>query len=162
MATEDRKFTAFEANGKLFQYCRMPFGVTNRVSTFQRIIDNLIEKYKLKKTYADLDNVTVTGRDKDEHNKNLKALLNAASSEGFTLNEKKFVYSATELDLLGYKVFHNTIKPDPARLQPLINLPVPSTKKELSVAYKCLLITLVGSKISLQRLHRSLELKRFH
>ena len=42
------------------------------------------------------------------------------------------MYSATELDLLGYKVFHNTIKPDPARLQPLVNLPVPSTKKELT------------------------------
>ena len=49
LATEDRKFTAFEANGKLHQYCRMPFVVTNGVSTFQRIIDNLIEKYKLKK-----------------------------------------------------------------------------------------------------------------
>ena len=88
LAMEDRKFTAFEANGKLYQYCRMPFGVTNGVSTFQQIIDNLIEKYKLKKTYAYLDNVTVTGRDKDEHNQNLKALLNAASCEGFMLNEK--------------------------------------------------------------------------
>ena len=39
------------------------------------------------------------------------------------------MYSATELDLLGYRVSHKTIKPDPARLQP--NLPVPSTKKEL-------------------------------
>ena len=127
----NRKFTAFEANGKLYQYCRMPFRVNNGVSTFQRMIDNLIEKYKLMKTCAYLDNVTVTGRDKDKHNQNLKALLNAASCEGFTLNEKKFVYSATELDLLGYKVSHNTIMPDPGRLQPLINLPVPSTKKEL-------------------------------
>ena len=70
LATEDQKFTAFEANRKLYQYCRMPFGVTNGVSTFQRIIDNLIEKYKLKKIYAYLDNVAVTGRDKDEHNQN--------------------------------------------------------------------------------------------
>ena len=66
----------------------MPFRVTKGVSTLQRIIDNLIKKYKLKKTYAYLDNVTLTGRDKDEHNQNLKALLNAASCEGFTLNEK--------------------------------------------------------------------------
>ena len=116
LATEDRKFTAFEANGKLFQYCRMPFGVTNGVSTFQQIIYNIIEKYKLKITYAYLGNVTVTGRDKDEHPQNLKALLNAASCEGFTLNEKKSVYSATELDLFNYRVSHNTIKPDPARL----------------------------------------------
>ena len=107
----------------------MPFGVTNGVSPFQRIIDNLIEKYKSKKTYAYLDNVTVTGRDKDEHNQNLKALLNAASCEGFTLNEKQSVYSVTELDLLGYRVSHNTIKPDPSRLQPLINLPVLQQKR---------------------------------
>ena len=64
LLTEDRKFTAFEANGKLYQYCRMPFGVTNEVTTIQRIIDYLIEKYKLMKTYTYLDNVTVTGRDK--------------------------------------------------------------------------------------------------
>ena len=70
----------------------MPFGMTNGVSTFQRIIDNLIEKYKLKKIYAYLDNVTVTGHDKNEHNQNLKALLNAASCEGFMLNKKKFCY----------------------------------------------------------------------
>ena len=43
----------------------MPFGVTNGVSTFIRMIDNLIEKYKI---CAYLDNVTVTGRNKDEHN----------------------------------------------------------------------------------------------
>ena len=131
LETEDRKFTAFKGNGKLYQYCCMPFGVTNGVSTFQRIINNPIEKYKLKKTYAYQDNNTVTGRDKDKHNQNLKALLNAASCEGFTFNEKKSVYSAIELDFLGYRVSHNTIKTDSAQLQPLINLPVPSTKKEL-------------------------------
>ena len=107
LATEDQKFAAFEANGKLYQYCRMPFGMTNGVSTFQRIIDNRSEKYKLKKTYAYLDNATVTGRDKDEHSQNLKVPLNAASCEGFKLNEKKSVYSATELDSLGYRISHN-------------------------------------------------------
>lgn len=131
LAVEDRKFTAFEANGRLYQYCRMPFGVTNGVSTFQRIIDNLIEKFNLVQTFAYLDNVTVTGHNREDHDRNLKALLNAARIEGFTLNESKSVYAVTELDLLGYRVSHNTIKPDPERLQPLIDLPVPSTKREL-------------------------------
>ena len=53
----------------------MPFGLTNGLPTFQQIIDNLIEKYKLKKTYDYFNNVTVTGHDKNEHNQNLKALL---------------------------------------------------------------------------------------
>jgi len=32
---------------------------------------------------------------------------------------------------LGYRVLYNKIKPDPTRLQPLIKLPLPSTKREL-------------------------------
>ena len=31
---EDKKFTAFEANGCLNQFRKMPFGVTNGVATF--------------------------------------------------------------------------------------------------------------------------------
>ena len=41
----DRPFTTFEADEKWYHYTRLPFGVTNGVSCFQRIVDNLIEKY---------------------------------------------------------------------------------------------------------------------
>ena len=33
----ERKYTAFEAAGSLYQFCRIPFGVTNGVANFQRI-----------------------------------------------------------------------------------------------------------------------------
>ena len=112
----------------------MPFGMTNGVSTLQRIIDNLIEKYKLQKTYVYINNITITGRKKHEHNQNLKALLNAPSCKGFTLNGKKSVYSATKSDLPDCRVSHNTVNPGHTRLQPLINLLVPSTKRNISVA----------------------------
>ena len=32
---KDQEFTAFEVCGKLFQYRRLPFGVTNGISVFQ-------------------------------------------------------------------------------------------------------------------------------
>ena len=35
---EDKPYMAFEANGKLYQFCRIPFEVTNGVACFQRII----------------------------------------------------------------------------------------------------------------------------
>jgi len=52
LATEDRAYAAFEADGKLYQYCRLPFGVTNGVSCFQRIIDSVIADNDLKQTFA--------------------------------------------------------------------------------------------------------------
>ena len=78
------------------------------------------------------------------------------------VKRKKFCLFCYRIDLLGYRVSHNTIKPDPALLQPLINLPVSSTKKEFKRCLGMSLITLVGSKISLRKLHRSLELKQFY
>ena len=38
----DREYTAFEADGQLFQYTRLLFGVTNGVSMFQQMIQGII------------------------------------------------------------------------------------------------------------------------
>ena len=89
-----------------------------------------IPKYSLKRTYSYLNNVTVTGVDKNEHDRRLTALLDVAKGEGFIFNENKSVFAVTELNLLGYRVYQNTIKPDPNRLQSLINFPIPCTKKK--------------------------------
>ena len=75
----DREYTAFEADGKLYQYTRLPLCVTNRVLHFQRIIQEIIQKYKLQGTYAYLDSITLVGADRDDHDRNLNALLKAAA-----------------------------------------------------------------------------------
>ena len=106
----DRPFIAFKADGKLYQYTRLPFGVTNGVSCFQRIVDNLIEKYNLIVTYAYLENITVSGRDDCDHNDNLNSLFDAAKCEGLTFNKSKCLFSRREINLLGYRVSHYKIK----------------------------------------------------
>ena len=131
LSPEDRPYTAFEACGKLYQYTRLPFGVTNGVSFFQRIVDELIEKYELYGTFAYLDNITVSGIDKNDHDFKLRALLNAAKAEGLTFNDSKCVYCRTEIDLLGYRISHNVIQPDPERLRPLLEMKCPVSKSEL-------------------------------
>ena len=41
------------------------------------------------------------------------------------------LFARTEIDLLGYRVSHNLIQPDPERLRPLHDLPLPQKKAEL-------------------------------
>ena len=57
----DKQYTAFEADGGLYQFCRIPFGVTNGVAAFQRIMDQLIQYHELSGTFVYLDNITVCG-----------------------------------------------------------------------------------------------------
>ena len=128
---EDRKYTGFEALGNLYQFTRMLLGVTNGVSAFQRIIDSVIKKHKLKRTYAYLDNITVGGVTAEEHDKNLLAFLKASQEENLTFNDQKTVKRVTEIDLLGYRLSMGSIRPDPNRMKPLVELKPPTSPQEL-------------------------------
>ena len=94
---EDKKFTAFEANGCLYQFRRMPFGVTNGVATFQRIMNDFITSEGLLDTFAYLDNVTICGKNQAHHDYNLERFLKAAKSRNLNYNPQKCVFSTKTL-----------------------------------------------------------------
>ena len=74
----DLKYTGFEANGGLYQFCCIPIGVTNGVAIFQRTMDKFVEDESLKDTFSYLDNITVAGRDQKEHDANVRKFHEAA------------------------------------------------------------------------------------
>ncbi|XP_018403046.1 PREDICTED: uncharacterized protein LOC108779970 [Cyphomyrmex costatus] len=121
----ERKYTAFEAGGKLYQFLRVPFGVTNGVACFQRIIDQIVQDEGLEDTFPYLDDVTICGKTQQEHDRNLERFLAAAQKYNLTLNQKKCIFSVRSVTLLGYVISNKTIKPNPDRLQPLLDLPIP-------------------------------------
>ncbi|KAL7633690.1 UNVERIFIED_CONTAM: hypothetical protein RMT77_015644 [Armadillidium vulgare] len=127
----DKPYTAFEACGKLYQFCRIPFGVTNGVACFQRIIHDFIESNKLLGVYSYLDDLVICGKTEEEHNLNLNGFLEAAKRNNLTINYEKSKFYLTDINWLGYSISHNEIKPDPERLRPLLELPLPSDAKTL-------------------------------
>ena len=73
----DMNYTGFEANGRLYHFRRIPFGVTNGVAVFQRAMDRMIEEEGLNDTFPYLDNITVAGKDQEEHDSNVQRFLEA-------------------------------------------------------------------------------------
>lgn len=71
----EKKFTAFEACGALYQCCGIPFGATNDLARFQRETEKIIQDENLKRTLAHLDNITVCEVTEEKHNSNLKEAL---------------------------------------------------------------------------------------
>ena len=134
ISIEDRLYTAFEANGKLYQSKRILFGLTNAVPWFQRIIDDIIERNNSKGTFAYLDNITICGKTKEEHDANLQQFLEAAAKRNLTFNKNKCTYSYDYISLLGYQIHDRTLRPDPERVKTLLDIPVPKSKKELNRA----------------------------
>ncbi|GFT40547.1 retrovirus-related Pol polyprotein from transposon opus [Trichonephila clavipes] len=130
----ERHYTAFEACGKLYQFLRVPFGVTNGVACFQRVIDKIIEDEGLTLTYPFIDIVTVCGKDQKEHDDHLEKLMTVAKKYNLTLNEDKCTYSSNSVHLLGYIIQDGIIKLDPERLKPLRDMPIPKDSSALQHA----------------------------
>jgi len=126
---EERLFTAFEANCQLYQFTCIPFGLKNAVPCFQRVVNEIISKYNCKGTYAYLDDITVCGWTRAEHDENLKCFLNAAERCNITFKEKKCTYATDSIKLLGYNISNGMLQPDPDRVKPLLELPVPNIGK---------------------------------
>lgn len=127
----DKPYTAFEAGGKLYHFKRIPFGITNGVACFQRTMDSLIKEEGLVGTYTYLDDVTICGNTQQEHDDNLAKFLEAAARRNMSYNEKKCTFSTRSLHILGYVIEEGFIRPDPERLRPLHNLPLPMDMKSL-------------------------------
>ena len=127
----DKIYTAFEADGSLYQFTRMPLGITNGVPCFQRKMDEFIKEENLKDTFPYLDDITICGRDQSEHDRNLQEFLAAAQRKKLTYNKDKCIFSTTVLKILGSEISNGEIRPDPERLQPLKDLPLPHNEKSL-------------------------------
>ena len=127
----DKAFTAFEAGDELLEFNVIPFGVTNGGPVFQRVMTEVIKEDRLKDTFVYFDNVVIGADSLNDLKYKSQKFKEAINRRSMTLNEKKTVYGVQELNMLGYCVGGNSIKPDPERLSPLLELPPPSTGRSL-------------------------------
>ena len=86
----------------LFQYNRLPFGVSSSPAIFQRVIDNVLQKIPYVCAY--LDDILVTGRTDEEHLPNLDKVLSRLAKAGMRLNVDKCTFVAPEVTYLGYRI----------------------------------------------------------
>ena len=128
---DDQPFTAFEVAGNLYQFKRMPFGITNAVPTFQRIMDQIISANKLEKTYAYLDDVIVCGETSKQHDDNLEKFMNVIKQQNMTINHEKCQLKTQKIEILGYVIENSSKRPNSERLSALIEFPTPNSPHSL-------------------------------
>ena len=142
----------------------MPFGVTNGGPIFQRIMTDIIKEDHLVCTFVYFDNVIIGSNSLQELEARASMFRRSMEKRAMTLNESKTVYGVTELNMLGYCVGNNTIKPDPERLRPLLEMPAPMSHKSLQrilgmFAYYAKWIPRFSDRISELKSARSFPLK---
>ena len=121
--------SAFITPFGLFQYEVMPFGLTNAPSTFQRLVNFIIQD--LEGVYCYLDDIVITGQTLEEHLYRLKNLFSRLEEAGLTINLKKSVFCKATVTYLGHIVGNGNVRPKTANINAVLNYPVPTTRKSL-------------------------------
>ena len=126
---EDIKKTAIITPFGAFEYLRMPFGLKNSGSVFQRLMDEIFSDLDFVKVY--LDDILIASENEEMHIKHLKIVFQRLSENGLTINLNKCEFGKSEIEFLGHLVQFNVIKPLPKKVEVVEKFKMPETVKQL-------------------------------
>ena len=128
---EFRHITAFSTPWALYQWIRVPMGISNAPPEFQRFINRVLTGLRDKICQAYLDDILVYGNSFRNHVHNLKLVLNRLKAEGIKLRPDKCNLFKQEVRYLGKLVSKDGHRPDPADSEALKFRTPPKTIGEL-------------------------------
>ena len=127
----DRHKTAFTTPMGLFEYTRMPYGLSNAPATFQRLMQIVFRENLLQTLIVYLDDIIVYSKSIDEHLSRLRTVLSKLRQHGLKLEPKKCQFFCQRVTYLGHIVTADGVTTDPSKTEAVAKWPKPKTLKEL-------------------------------
>ena len=124
---ESSKLTTFNTPFGRFRFTRMPFGIRSAQEVFHKRVHEMFEDIRGVET--DIDDILVWGRTLQEHDERLKATLERARECNLKFKLEKCHFRSTSVVYIGHKLTSEGIKPDPQKIEAIVNMPEPHDKK---------------------------------
>jgi hypothetical protein len=129
LAEESKQLLTINTSKGLYQFNRMPFGVSAAPASFQRCMDTVL--HGCKGACAYLDDVIVTGETKEEHLANLEVELEKLEKAGLKLNKKKCFFMEPQIEFLGHKIDAEGLHPTQKNIQAIKEAATPQNFSQL-------------------------------
>lgn len=124
VAKESKAYTSFVTPDGQYEYNRMPFGLCNAPSVFQRLMNKLFTHFKdLAAVY--LDDMLIPSATPEQNLEKLEKVLKILEMEGLTLNPEKCKFLYTSVSYLGFEIAENGVKPGAEKVSAIKNFPTP-------------------------------------
>ena len=123
--------TAFSTGLNHFQFTRMPFGLKNAPATFQRAMNNILREFIGTICFVYLDDIIVIGKDLKTHIENLSKILKRLAECNLKIQLDKCEFMRRETEFLGHIITQDGIKPNPEKVQKILDWKLPDTQKQI-------------------------------
>lgn len=131
MEEADKHKTAFVCPQGFWEFNRMPQGITNAPSTFQRLMERCMGDLNRKEVLVFIDDLIIFSETLEEHEHRLVQVLTRLKEYGLKLSPEKCKFFQTSVRYLGHIVSQHGVETDPVKIEAIKTWPRPQTLKEL-------------------------------
>ena len=125
---DSRKYCTIVFPFGKYEYQRIPMGLCNSLDIVQEKMSELMEGLEFVCTY--IDNLLVLTKGSfDDHLEKLEQVLARVQKAGLRVNGNKSFFAKPELEYLGYWITRNGIRPLPDKVQAVLRIAEPKTRK---------------------------------
>ena len=127
-----KQYTAFNAGPLgLFEYQRLPFGITNATASFQRMMEYVLCDLVPSICLVYIDDVIVHSYTPSEHLESLRKVFDCLRFYNLKLKPSKCAFFKTELKFLGHVISDKGLKADPDKITAIKEWPQPKSVKQV-------------------------------
>jgi hypothetical protein len=129
LSAKCRKVTAFCTPFGLFEFNKLPMGISVGCQVLSRVVDSLFGSLKHSCVYNFMDDLVIYSQSFEEHIEHLKQVFARLQKAGFTVNKDKLKLACREIPFLGHLVSAEGIRILPERVQAIQEFSVPKNLK---------------------------------
>ena len=127
MREGDKPKTTFKIGKWLYEWMVMPFGLSNALSTFMRLMTHALIPFLGKFIVVYSDDILVYSKSMQDHVEHLRSVFQTLREQRLFANLKRCHFITDNLFFLDYVVYSKGIKRDPSKVEAIESWPVPKS-----------------------------------
>ena len=128
---KSRPLTTFPTTFGAWHWNVMPLGLSNAPLTWQRVINDTLFEGLGSFYCAYVDDMIIWSPSVEQHRWDVRTVLQRLPDKGLSIKVEKCEFDLKETRYLGHILSTSGIRPDPCKVQALLDWPVPNTTKEV-------------------------------
>lgn len=123
--------TAFTTRQGHFEYTKMPFGLRNAPSSFQRLMNEVLRKHLDIRCFVYLDDIIIFSKSLQDHINDVKLIFTELEKANLKIQPDKSEFLTKKVEFLGHVITTQGITPNPDKIISIQNYPIPTNVKEI-------------------------------
>uniref|UniRef100_A0A1B6G9I6 RNA-directed DNA polymerase n=1 Tax=Cuerna arida TaxID=1464854 RepID=A0A1B6G9I6_9HEMI len=138
LSQESRQYTGFQFRGKTYHYKVVPFGISTSQAALVHALDRVFADEVEDFTLIYVDDICVISSNFTDHLSHIETILNKLTKANMTVKFSKSTFCQSSIPFLGYTLTESGIQMDESKVQPILDFPTPTNRKQLKSFLGCI------------------------